>query len=97
MKINSILLSAMFYISPVLPSYAQENSVYSGNDLGVCYSPKETIFKVWAPNAEKVVLRLFTDGDKGEAFRTLNLDKQKQGVWQAIIKKNIKNNSKPKE
>ena len=91
MKINSILLSAMFYISPVLPSYAQENSVYSGNDLGVCYSPKETIFKVWAPNAEKVVLRLFTDGDKGEAFRTLNLDKQKQGVWQAIIK-NIKNN-----
>lgn len=84
----------MLSISSAIPAFAQnnkQNTAYSGNDLGVYYSPKATSFKVWAPDAEKVVLRLFAEGDGGEAVKTINLDKQQQGVWQAKITQDIKN------
>ena len=88
MKKQVLLLLALFAMAT---TFSQTDPVYTGTDLGVHYSAKETVFKVWAPGAEKVVLRLFTDGDKGDAFKTVNLDKQNQGVWQMVIAKDIKN------
>ena len=31
---------------------------YEGDDLGAVYSPENTVFKVWAPTASKVELKL---------------------------------------
>ena len=40
-------------------TYEQLDSLaYSGDDLGAVYSKESTTFKVWAPTAEKVVLKL---------------------------------------
>jgi pullulanase len=91
MKNTTILLFAMLYLSSVVPTFAQNYPVYTGNDLGVHYFPEGTIFKVWAPNAEKVVLRLFAEGDGGEALKTINLEKQNLGAWQLVVPQNIKN------
>lgn len=68
----------------------EEYPVYNGNDLGVHYSNEETVFKVWAPVATEVVLRLFESSDGGEAISTHQLNKTINGVWQITISKNIK-------
>lgn len=65
--------------------------VYTGNDLGVTYSPAQTAFKVWAPTAEAVKLRLYAAGDGGKATKTLKLSKAEHGVWETIIKHDLKN------
>lgn len=65
--------------------------VYSGNDLGVQYSPAETIFKVWAPKASTVKLRLYNAGNGGEAISTADMQQAGNGVWQLIIKQDLKN------
>ena len=65
--------------------------VYAGNDLGVHYTKAKTTFKIWAPGAADVVVRLYKAGDGGEAFSTLNMTLQKQGVWQLLIQKDCKN------
>jgi pullulanase len=65
--------------------------IYKGKDLGVNYTAAKTIFKVWAPNATAVVVRLYKSGDGGEAYSKINMQKQSSGVWALTIKKDIKN------
>jgi pullulanase len=65
--------------------------VYRGNDLGVTYSPGETIFKIWAPTATAVKLKLYAAGDGGKATQTLQLNKADQGVWEITVDKDLKN------
>jgi pullulanase len=72
------------------PSY-DDYPVYTGHDLGVNYSPLKTIFKVWAPKATEVKLRLYTAGDGGKAISAVNMAKGTNGVWITEIKKDLKN------
>ncbi|MDF2430570.1 MAG: pullulanase [Mucilaginibacter sp.] len=65
--------------------------VYSGNDLGVKYAPLQTTFKVWAPKASEVKLRLYNAGDGGEAVNTVNMVKSINGTWELTVKHNLKN------
>ena len=65
--------------------------VYTGNDLGVNYSPLKTVFKVWAPKASEVKLRLYDAGNGGEATSITDLQKDVQGTWQLAINKDLKN------
>jgi pullulanase len=79
-----------------LSSKAQTDSfkdypVYKGKDLGVNYSPSKTVFKVWAPKASEVTLRLYAAGNGGSATSTVSLTKAGQGVWQASVNRDIKN------
>ncbi|MGZ3754366.1 MAG: type I pullulanase [Mucilaginibacter sp.] len=65
--------------------------VYSGTDLGVNYTSLKTTFKVWAPTASAVKLRLYDAGDGGEATATFDLLKSEQGVWVLSVDKDLKN------
>jgi pullulanase len=65
--------------------------VYSGNDLGVNYSTQKTTFKVWAPKASEVKLRLYEAGNGGNAVNTISLTKADNGTWQTIVTQDIKN------
>lgn len=65
--------------------------VYNGTDLGVSYSPLKTGFKVWAPNAEQVKLRLYAAGEGGTALQSIDLKKETDGVWGIAIPKDLKN------
>jgi pullulanase len=64
---------------------------YSGNDLGVKYSPLQTVFKVWAPNASAVKLKLYNAGNGGQAISSIDMIKSINGVWELVIKKSLKN------
>lgn len=64
---------------------------YTGNDLGVTYSPNETTFKVWAPTATKVRLNLYdvitpSTYENGDDFhRGYDMVYQPGGIWQITI------------
>ncbi len=73
---------------------AQNLPVYLGNDLGVTYTSSKTTFKVWAPSAKSMKLKLYKSGDvndKSVAFQTLAMQQGENGVWQAGIADDVKN------
>jgi pullulanase len=65
--------------------------VYNGHDLGVGYSLLQTSFKVWAPQATAVKLRLYKDGNGGDPTQVMDLQKGLGGTWQAVVKQDLKN------
>jgi pullulanase len=68
MKKTLMIISWLLYIfsTKAQKSIYDSYSVYKGADLGLTYSPKESIFKIWAPGAEKVQIIFYTGGDGGE-------------------------------
>ena len=66
---------------------------YDGDDLGATYTAKKTTFKLWAPTATKVTLRLYKDSTKADATVTKSetLDKSgDKGVWTFAIGEDLK-------
>lgn len=59
----------------------EEKYCYEGNDLGANYSKDETIFKVWAPTAEDVVLNIYKDGYKSTIKESFQMEYDEKGVW----------------
>ena len=88
MKLLILMLIPALALSQVK---LQEYPNYSGNDLGVTYTPKATTFKVWSPKASQVTLRLYAAGAEGEALKTIALKKGTKGTWQTKISEDIKN------
>lgn len=78
--------------------YAHEldAQAYNGNDLGAVYTPKSTTFKVWAPTASGVAVKLYATGSPDEEgaqdISTTTMKKGANGVWSVTLngdKKNI--------
>jgi pullulanase len=63
--------------------------IYDGNDLGVTYSPEKTKFRVWAPSASGVKLRLYKTGvntnDETDLIQTIDFQSSTLGTWTAEI------------
>lgn len=55
--------------------------VYEGNDLGVHYNPESTFFRVWAPGAESLEVKLYDQGHEGELLRSYDMKEDKNGTW----------------
>src|SRR5471030_1023919 len=97
MKYSNFILTFLFITMLKFAAVAQPAGpfnnypVYPGNDLGVKYSPTKTVFKVWAPKASEVKLRLYDAGDGGEAIRTIAMTKVLKGTWVTTVNKDIKN------
>ncbi|MES2277780.1 MAG: type I pullulanase [Bacteroidota bacterium] len=86
----------LLFMAVLLLSFRPANDMtdlptYTGRDLGITYSAAQTKFKIWAPTATEVKLRLYAKGDGGTATRTIDLAKGANGTWQALVKGDIKN------
>jgi pullulanase len=55
--------------------------VYTGNDLGLTYLPQRSFFRVWAPTAEKVQLKLYNDASTELFSEAHSMKKDKNGTW----------------
>jgi pullulanase len=62
---------------------------YEGTDLGLNYSPEQSTFKVWAPTAEALQLKLYTEGLAGTPLQTIAMQRVKDGVWEATIQEDL--------
>jgi pullulanase len=59
--------------------------VYTGNDLGLTYSPAKSAFRIWAPTATAVQLLLYTSADEAKPQQTINMRASTKGTWAAEI------------
>ncbi len=66
------------------PEFIQEYT-YDGDDLGAIISGENTVFKLWAPTASKVILNLFTSGHEGEAYQRVEMIRGDKGVWYQTV------------
>lgn len=77
--------------------YAHEldKQAYSGNDLGAVYKKDATVFKVWAPTADRVAVKLYATGSSDEEgaqdISTTAMTKGEKGVWSVTLKGDKKN------
>jgi pullulanase len=65
--------------------------VYTGNDLGMTYSPGQFIFKLWAPTADEAQLFFYDKIADGEQTGWFALSKITDGVWGARLNEDVKN------
>lgn len=54
---------------------------YTGSDLGAIWSLQQTDFRVWAPTADSVRLRLYPDGGDSSACGEYPMAEGRQGTW----------------
>lgn len=71
-------------------------ATYSGDDLGATYTPSSTTFKVWAPNASNVVLKIYatgSDSEEGAAnLGSYSMSKNSSNnVWSVTVQGDLKN------
>lgn len=81
------------FLSGVFSSKAQLNKydnypVYKGNDLGLTYSHSSSRFKIWSPPADKAQLLIYENGEGGTAGSTIEMKKESNGTWSAIVQGN---------
>lgn len=60
---------------------------YDGNDLVATYKPEKTTFKVWAPTATKVLLKLIHPKTKEETIYAMV--REQKGVWTYTVYENM--------
>jgi pullulanase len=89
--VTVILFSLLTAFKPMenTDPYA-EYPVYKG-ELGVDWTPKKTTFKVWAPEATSVMLKLYDAGAGGTPVKEIALEKKSKGLWKAVVNKDLKN------
>ena len=75
---------------PVVPTEVfdseafNEKYAYDGDDLGATLTADGTVFKLWAPTAESVMLNLYSEGAGGEAYQQpIEMERGEKGVWSA--------------
>ncbi|HEY8930505.1 MAG TPA: type I pullulanase [Mucilaginibacter sp.] len=95
-RLYSIILTLGFAMAATSISAQNANPydsypVYSGNDLGVFYSPRETCFKIWAGKATEAIVRLYDDGYSGKLMNQVNMFPAGDGVWRLCITGDHKN------
>lgn len=67
---------------------------YTGNDLGATYTQAATTFKLWAPTATSVKVKLYAEGLKSDTdtpIKTVDMAKEDKGVWKAVAEEDLKN------
>lgn len=62
---------------------------YNKNDLGATYSKVHTQFKVWAPTADKVAVKLYEDGIGDSFIKKLSMYKGVAGTWELIVEEDL--------
>ena len=69
----------------------EEQYTYTGNDLGAVYSKEATAFRVWAPTADAVAVRLYASGTEGtdDLIEEIPMTADVNGTWVAKKEGNL--------
>ena len=60
---------------------------YQGSDLGACWQPEKTVWTLWAPTAQQVILQT----SSGNELNVYQMKCGKQGIWQFAIASDCEN------
>jgi pullulanase len=79
------------FITSLFGSKAQSDKqypTYTGKDLGLTFVKNNTSFRIWAPTAMQVKLKLYNQALGGEPVQTIAMTKAQQGTWTAALAEN---------
>lgn len=76
-------------MSGVFSTKAFENTYHFDGELGAIHEPGRTTFRLWAPTASMVSLNLFANGNDGEAYEAITMEKKEKGVWETVISQDL--------
>ncbi len=62
---------------------------YSGDDLGLVYTAIASTFKVWAPSASQMNLKLYSDAIGNDAIDIIHLEKKGEGLWEVVVPEDL--------
>ena len=76
-----------FYAQTHHPEYKSfdDYPVYEGNDLGLTYSAKESIFKVYSPAVKRMTLYIYKDGHTDSQIEKHLMTLGEKGVWEIVL------------
>jgi pullulanase len=80
-----MIISAVATMSGLGQPTFDQYPTYNGQNLGVSYSRKSTTWKVWSPPADEMSLRIYKDGHTSSLIETVQMVKDKYGVWVAEV------------
>ncbi|ACL70702.1 pullulanase, type I [Halothermothrix orenii H 168] len=66
------------------PEAIDKAFAYDG-ELGALYKPEATTFKLWAPLATEVKLKLFKEGNDQKPYKIVPMNKGDKGVWSVTV------------
>ncbi|MFK8008437.1 MAG: type I pullulanase [Saprospiraceae bacterium] len=99
MKINSIYFLFLFCIffsckndqEEVKLKYekTEDYPIYEGSDLGFQFSPKQTTFKFWSPNAQDGRVFIYEKDNESAIVSSHKMKIDESGVWSVTIKENL--------
>ena len=83
MKSYLMLLSFITQLFSVKAQLSDFNKypVYAGNDLGLTYTKEKSTFRIWAPSAQEVHLKLYSNADHKLFTELHTMKKDKNGTW----------------
>ena len=58
---------------------------YAEKPLGISYSKEQTVMRLWAPTASRVLFRTYNKGWAGELTEVIQMRKEPAGVWVAEL------------
>ena len=63
----------------------EEKYTYTGCDLGAAWAPNKTVFRLWAPTAEEVLVNLYRSGnpEADDLLGQLHMRRDIKGTWVA--------------
>ena len=67
-----------------------EYPVKKGSAKEVAYSPAETVFTLWSPNADSAMVYLYEAGEGGEPVKKQHLTRRVDGTWETSITGDLK-------
>jgi len=85
-----ILFGLINFIFSKSQSIYDTYPAYKGNDLGLTYTKAQSIFRIWAPTAEKTQLVFYNEGMHGVAQLTVEMKKSVDGTWISVIPGDLK-------
>lgn len=62
---------------------------YNGDDLGAVYTKEQTDFRVWAPTADAVNVKLYEKGDGDNFIQSVAMDRDVNGTWKTSVKEDL--------
>jgi pullulanase len=64
--------------------------IYNGSDLGLTYTPQQSIFKIWSPTADAARIIFYSTPLGGTPTETVLMTKSTNGTWSVSFNKDLK-------
>ena len=91
MKKSLIICFFFFSLNIFAQTKFDSLPIYNGNDLGLTYTKEKSVFKIYAPTAEAVHISISTAVSTPDDFAVSEMKKEKNGIWKAEVKVDLKN------